>query len=85
MKGKTVMENNNSKIKQLNNDRNQGTFIVRIDYCQNNSWQGKVTWADQNKTRYFRSALELIRIMDEAMEMQHVNSKEDNVREVSIC
>ena len=36
------------------------TFVVKVDYCQNGTWQGKVTWADENRSKHFRSALELI-------------------------
>ena len=40
------------------------TFIVRIQYRQNATWQGHVTWVDENKTVPFRSALELIKLID---------------------
>lgn len=53
--------------KNLNSNKQQGTFIVKVEHCQNNSWQGKVTWADENKTQRFRSMLELIKLMDEAV------------------
>lgn len=42
----------------------QGTFIVRIRYRQNATWQGHVTWVEENKTVPFRSALELIKLID---------------------
>ena len=42
----------------------QDTFIVRIQYRQNATWQGHVTWVDENKTVPFRSALELIKLLD---------------------
>ena len=53
----------------MNNDsgRRKGTFIVKVEYCQNGTWQGKVVWAEENKTERFRSMLELIKLMDEAM------------------
>ena len=53
----------------MNNDsgRRKGTFIVKVEYCQNGTWQGKVVWAKENKTERFRSMLELIKLMDEAM------------------
>ncbi len=44
-----------------------GTFIVDIQYQENATWQGKVTWADRKKEQYFRSALELIRMIDGAL------------------
>ena len=52
-----------------NNDpgNRKGTFVVKIEYCQNETWQGKVVWAEENRTERFRSMLELIKLMDEAM------------------
>ena len=44
-----------------------GTFIIRVQHRQNSSWQGLVTWAEENKTVSFRSALELIKIIDEVI------------------
>ena len=40
---------------------------MKIEYCQNETWQGKVVWAEENRTERFRSMLELIKLMDEAM------------------
>lgn len=57
----------NTSNNQLNNGKSQSTFLVRIEYCQNKTWQGKITWAEENKVAHFRSALELLRIMDEAV------------------
>ena len=44
-----------------------GTFVVRIKYCQNYSWQGVVTWAEKQKTVPFRPALELVHLIDGAL------------------
>ncbi len=46
----------------------QGTFIVKIRYRQNATWQGHVTWVEENKTVPFRSALELIKLIDSTQE-----------------
>lgn len=43
------------------------TFIVKVQYRQNASWQGTVEWVEGGVSKRFRSALELIRLMDEAM------------------
>ncbi len=43
------------------------SFIVNILQQQNSTWQGTVTWVDENKTQNFRSALELIRLIDSTM------------------
>ena len=48
----------------------QDTFIVRIQYRQNATWQGHVTWVDENKTVPFRSALELIKLLDSTQNEQ---------------
>ena len=44
-----------------------GTFIIRVQHRQHSSWQGLVTWAEENRTVPFRSALELIKMIDEAV------------------
>lgn len=48
------------------NSRKKGTFIIKVDYCENETWQGRVTWAEENKTEHFRSALELLKLIDGA-------------------
>lgn len=40
------------------------TFVIHILNQQNATWQGTVTWLDGKRTQPFRSALELIRLMD---------------------
>lgn len=57
-------------------DNRKGTFIVKIDRCQNDTWQGRVVWADENRTEYFRSALELMKMIDKALNASHVAKSE---------
>lgn len=45
-----------------------GTFIIRVQHRQHSSWQGIVTWVDQQKTVPFRSALELMKMIDEVLQ-----------------
>lgn len=45
----------------------RGTFWVKVLFRQHASWQGTILWADKNKKQYFRSALEMIKLMDEAL------------------
>lgn len=40
-----------------------------VSHCDNATWQGEVTWAEANKKKSFRSALELIRLIDGALEV----------------
>ena len=37
-----------------------------VNFAVYETWQGQVTWAEKNKTVSFRSALELMRLLDEA-------------------
>ena len=46
------------------------TFVVRVMYRQNTSWQGEVTWVEEQKKERFRSALELVRLLDSALETE---------------
>lgn len=44
------------------------TFVIQVQYRQNSSWQGQVIWVDENRKEHFRSALELMKLMDKALE-----------------
>ena len=55
-------------IHKLNDSKEgKGTFIVEIQHQQNGTWQGKVTWAEGGRKEVFRSALELMKMMDTAI------------------
>ena len=56
----------------------KATFVVQVQFRQNASWQGTVTWAEQNETRHFRSTLELIKLMDEILD-ESTEQKEENI------
>jgi len=43
------------------------TFIVRVQHRQNNTWQGRITWADRDKTVTFRSIWEMVHLMENAI------------------
>ena len=45
-----------------------GTFTIRVQHRQHSSWQGKVTWMEKNETVCFRSALELMKMIDNVLE-----------------
>lgn len=47
-------------------EKGKATFVVHIRFRQNASWQGSITWAEKDKSRNFRSALEMLKLMDEA-------------------
>ncbi|MEG2000268.1 MAG: hypothetical protein RR053_02600 [Evtepia sp.] len=43
------------------------SFIIQILNTQNATWQGTVTWATSKQTQNFRSALELIKLIDSTL------------------
>ena len=49
---------------------NKGTFIIKIINKQNSTWQGSITWVEEQKTENFRSALEMIRLIDGALDSE---------------
>ncbi len=59
-------------------DRHKSTFIVKIEYCQHGTWQGKVIWAEENRTERFRSALELLKLMNEAVAVTNNDLKRED-------
>ena len=44
-----------------------GTFLIRVCFRQNASWQGTVQWLETGKELKFRSTLELLMMMDSAL------------------
>lgn len=46
----------------------KGTFVVHVQYRQNATWQGQVVWAEKKITKSFRSALELLKLIDSALD-----------------
>ena len=45
-----------------------GTFIVRVQHRQNSSWQGRITWMENDKTIQFRSVWEMIKLIESAVD-----------------
>lgn len=58
-----------------NKIRNEETFVIKILDRQNNTWQGNILWVDQQNEQYFRSALEMLKLIDGALDLSE-KSKE---------
>lgn len=61
----------------LNRHGDMGSFIIRVQQRQNSSMQGRLTWIEKNKTVYFRSVWEMIRLIDSAVEMNSPMPEDD--------
>lgn len=51
---------------ESNKNKSQ-SFVVEVKSQENHSWQGTITWVEGKKTEHFRSALEMIRLMDSTL------------------
>lgn len=58
-------------IHMQNENGRQATFVINIRYRQNSTWQGKIQWIEEKKEQAFRSTLEMIKLMDEALSVSH--------------
>lgn len=48
----------------------RSTFVVNVLFRQNATWQGTIGWVDRKQTKRFRSSLELMKLIDEALETE---------------
>ncbi len=64
----------NIEITENVENGSKATFVVQIQYRQNATWQGNVKWLETNEEMKFRSALELVKMIDQAM----ADGKEDD-------
>ena len=47
--------------------KQNNSFVIEIKDTQNESWQGTIQWVNGKKAENFRSALELIKLIDSAL------------------
>jgi len=47
----------------------QETFVIQVLHQQNATWQGTITWTSSQLTKPFRSALELMKLIDSTLDL----------------
>ena len=52
----------------------KASFIVRVTSRQNATWQGSISWTERGVTKHYRSALELIKLIDSALDEEEGKS-----------
>ena len=62
-----------------NENAGKATFIIKVLFRQNATWQGKIQWAEKNKTQNFRSDLEMLKLMDDALRISD-NGEDDTAK-----
>lgn len=50
------------------------TFIIEVEEVQDGNWQGSIEWLQGKKKQSFRSMLELLTLMDSAVEKKSIDS-----------
>ena len=46
------------------------SFVIEVKSLENYTWQGTITWVEGQKKENFRSALEMLRLIDSTIEKQ---------------
>ena len=44
------------------------TFVIHVRYRQNSTWQGDIFWAEKQEKVFFRSVLEMLKLIDNALD-----------------
>ncbi len=61
-------ETSNKDFYNGQEDKIKATFILHLQFSKNDSWQGTVQWIEKRETLKFRSALELMQILNSALQ-----------------
>ena len=52
---------------EVTNNDCKATFTIQIQFQQHSTWQGTIAWAEGEKSQKFRSELEMLKLMMEAV------------------
>ena len=65
--GNTEMKDAMNSTTKSDPGSSKCTFEITVKFRQNATWQGQILWVDKNLKQNFRSVLEMLKLMDEAM------------------
>ena len=68
VEGNSMKDMITKEIDQPDDRQEKATFVVQVQFRRNATWQGTLQWVDKNQTRKFRSTLELLMLINDAME-----------------
>jgi hypothetical protein len=60
-----------TEVSSSGSPENKAAFVIHIRYRQNSTWQGEIKWIGENKTQYFRSTLEMMKLIDGALDKEY--------------
>ena len=67
MDGNVDMNDAASSLVKPDPGNSKCTFEITVKFRQNSTWQGQILWAEKNLRQNFRSVLEMLKLMDEAL------------------
>ena len=73
-----VMKDEVNSIIQPEFGSTKCTFEITVRFRQNATWQGQILWAEKNLKQNFRSVLEMLKLMDEAL--TDVEDKRESIK-----
>ena len=62
-----IMKEMKKQIEQKGQNGKKCTFEISVKFRQNATWQGTILWAERDLKQNFRSVLEMLKLMDEAL------------------
>ena len=62
-----IMQDSVKKVVKRGSHGSKCTFEIMVRYRQNATWQGQIHWLEKNLHQNFRSVLEMLKLMDEAL------------------
>ena len=76
------MSNSTNDFKKCSRPRvkNDSSFLVRIVFRKGANWQGEVHWLETDQKKRFRSSMELMMLMQEAMDETNTPEAEFSFR-----
>ena len=57
----------------------KATFTIKIQFQQHSTWQGTIVWAEGGKSQKFRSELEMLKLMMEAVSSNQNEDSQDEM------
>ena len=55
----------------------KSSFVIQVVDTQHHTWQGTATWLNGKHTQAFRSLLELIKLMDSAINSEGAEEEDE--------
>lgn len=68
IRGKKKVEQMVKSEEILEKSGELATFVIHVKYRQNSTWQGDIFWAEKQEKCNFRSALEMLKLIDSALD-----------------